>query len=183
MKNRYFRASGLILKRTNVGETDRVISVLTKERGKLLCVAKGVRKLKSSKRALLEPGNIIKGFFVQTKSWPLLAQATLIEDCRLMTPSLTNYRSLHLFLEIMEKIFVEDQLEVKVYNQVLLVRNHVLDPKIKNGQVRQKLDELIAQLGFRPPHQSKYVTISDYVAALTNSKLKSFEYLSAKKTN
>ena len=68
-RSRSFNADGIVLKRNKVGETDRVISLLTQEYGKLVAVAKGVRKLSSSKRAFLEPGNLVKAYFIKTKSF------------------------------------------------------------------------------------------------------------------
>ena len=49
MKTRTFSTKGIVLKRVNVGETERSINLLTQEYGKMTCVAKGVRKIKSSK--------------------------------------------------------------------------------------------------------------------------------------
>ncbi len=47
---RLYTAEGIVLKRTAVGETDRIITVFTRQYGKQRMVARGVRKV-SSKRA------------------------------------------------------------------------------------------------------------------------------------
>ena len=67
-RSKNFNVNGIILKRNKVGETDRVVTLLTQDYGKLVAVAKGVRKLTSSKRAALEPGNLVRAYFVKTKS-------------------------------------------------------------------------------------------------------------------
>lgn len=51
---RPFSSQSIILRRTNYGEADRVISFLTPERGKLSAIAKGVRKPKSKLAGGLE---------------------------------------------------------------------------------------------------------------------------------
>jgi DNA repair protein RecO (recombination protein O) len=51
---RPFSAEAAILRRTNYGEADRVISFLTLERGKVSAIAKGVRKPKSKLAGGLE---------------------------------------------------------------------------------------------------------------------------------
>jgi len=51
---RQFRTEAIVLRRTNYGEADRVINLLTPERGKLSAIAKGVRKQKSKLAGGLE---------------------------------------------------------------------------------------------------------------------------------
>jgi DNA repair protein RecO (recombination protein O) len=49
-----FRTQAIVLRRTNFGEADRVVSLLTPERGKISAIAKGVRKPKSKLAGGLE---------------------------------------------------------------------------------------------------------------------------------
>ncbi len=49
-----FRTEAIILRRTNYGEADRILNVLTPEHGKLSAIAKGVRKAKSKLAGGLE---------------------------------------------------------------------------------------------------------------------------------
>jgi len=51
---RPFSTPAIILRRTNYGEADRIINVLTPERGKISAIAKGVRKPKSKLAGGLE---------------------------------------------------------------------------------------------------------------------------------
>src|SRR6185503_8761599 len=97
LSSKTFNALGIVLKRTNTGETDRVVSLLTQEHGKLVAIAKGVRKMSSSRRADLEPGNYIKAQFVVTKSMPILTQTKLIDDCSQIRQSLPEIRKLTQF--------------------------------------------------------------------------------------
>ena len=49
-----FRTEAIILRRTNYGEADRILNLLTPERGKMSAIAKGVRKAKSKLAGGLE---------------------------------------------------------------------------------------------------------------------------------
>lgn len=180
MKDKSFSTTAIVLKRVNVGETDRIINLLTQEYGKFTVVAKGVRKMKSSKRAYLEPGNIIKAFCINTKSLPLLTQASLIQDCSAMQQNLASFRSLSQFLEILEKLFVEIELEPEIYNAVLLLRKRIIAGKAPATFVRETLSNIIVQMGFQHPKDSKYKNISDYISALSDSKMRSYDYLQVK---
>ncbi|WP_068259244.1 DNA repair protein RecO [Janibacter limosus] len=51
-----YRDSGVVLRTHKLGEADRIITVLTRGRGKIRAVAKGVRRTKSKFGARLEPG-------------------------------------------------------------------------------------------------------------------------------
>lgn len=177
MSARSFTTNGLVLKRSNVGETDRIVHLLTQEYGKLVCVAKGVRKLESTKRACLEPGNHIRGFFVATKSMPLLTQATLMSDCRTMELTLPKIRQLTQLLEILEALFVEQELEPEMFDAVLQLRERMVLNRASTVYVRDTLNEIITNLGFQHPEESAYPNISEYVAALSDKPMKSFEYL------
>jgi len=180
VKDKSFSTTAIVLKRVNVGETDRIINLLTQEYGKFTVVAKGVRKMKSTKRAFLEPGNIIKAYCINTKSLPLLTQASLIEDCSQMQQSLAAFRSLNQMLEIFEKLFVEMELELEIFNEIILLRKRIITGKAPSSYVRDTLSKIIVNMGFQHPKDSKYKNISDYISALSDSKMKSYQYLQVK---
>lgn len=175
---RTFTTLGVVLKRVNIGESDRIVTILTKDYGKYSAVAKGVRKLSSSRGAALEPGSYVKAFFVQTKSLPLLTQAVLIEGAAGMPHSLSGYRNLSQILEIFEKLFVEEALEESVFEQVLSLRKRVMHQHGGAGQIRRELGALIEALGFQHPDESDHETVSEYLESLLSQQLRSFEFLS-----
>lgn len=53
--NKSFRDSAIVLRTQNLGETDRIIVMCTRERGIVHAVAKGVRRSSSKFGARLEP--------------------------------------------------------------------------------------------------------------------------------
>lgn len=175
MANKSFSLKALVLKRVSVGETDRVVTLLSQEKGKLVCVAKGVRKLNSSKRAYMEPGNIIKAFFVKTKSLPLLIQAKPISDSAPAKVSLTRIRQLAQILEVYDKLFVEEELPAHIYNLAIRIRSDVVAGQLK--KTKGHLGRLITLLGFPHPSKTKYKTILEYVQHLAERPMHSFKFL------
>jgi DNA repair protein RecO len=176
-RSRSFTADGIILKRNKVGETDRIITLLTQEYGKLVTVAKGVRKISSSKRAFLEPGNLVQAYFIKTKSMPLLTQAKLINDCGQARTNLVDIRKLTQFLEILEKLFIEDEVEEQLFENILKLRQEISEQSISNGQIKRQLENLIEKMGYPHPKETKFSSVLDYVSSLTNRPMRSFEYL------
>lgn len=175
-----FSTTGIVLKRSKVGETDNIVTLLTPDRGKIVTVAKGVRKMTSSKRAALETGNYVKAYCVVTKSLPLLTQATLIDDCSTIRNKLPKIRQLTQLLEILEKLFVEEKLEKGLFASILTIRAEILKEKSSHRTIKSQLEDLIANLGYQHPQETKHASVLDYVSALANKPMRSFEYLVVK---
>lgn len=181
MSPRTFSCTGIVLKRINTGETDRIVTLLTKEQGKMVAVAKGVRSLSSTKRASLEPGNIVKAFFVRTKSLPLLTQTKIVSDCIELPQTLQRLRQLSEILEILEKLFVEEELDDQTYKKVLHIRNLVVAKERYSKAIRQALVELIVELGFQNPDDTTHASISEYVSSLSEKPMRSYKFLKLQK--
>jgi recombinational DNA repair protein (RecF pathway) len=139
-------------------------------------VAKGVRKISSSKRAFLEPGNHVRCLLINTNSMPLLTQATLIDDCSEIHSTLPKIRQLVQLLEIIDALFVEDQ-EEGLFDKVLKIRSEIVKPGPTNGKIKQYLDELIVELGYQHPQETTYSSLLEYVSALADRPIRSWEYL------
>ncbi|MDO5739724.1 MAG: DNA repair protein RecO [Ornithinimicrobium sp.] len=54
-----YREAALVLRTHKLGEADRIVTMLTRGRGKVRAVAKGVRRTKSKFGARLEPGMVV----------------------------------------------------------------------------------------------------------------------------
>ena len=179
MATRSITVSGIILKRHNTGETDRIVTLLTQELGKITVVAKGARKLNSSKRAVLEPGNLVKAFCVITSSLPLLTQATLISDTNTARESLLKMRQLHQFLEIIDQLFVEEEVSLELFQTILQVRAEIAASTSHIGKIRRLFEEILTQLGFHDPG-TRIASILDKVSELTERPIRSYDYLVVK---
>ncbi|MBP9781828.1 DNA repair protein RecO [Candidatus Woesebacteria bacterium] len=181
MLQRNFTAVGLVLKRVKVGETDVIITMLTQERGKLVCRAKGVRTLRSTKRSALQPGNIVRFHWLETKSLPLLTQALMEKDCSEMESTLPRMRQLSQLLELCERLFIETELEQQIFSQVLNLRQSIVHNRLGSTDVRTTFRSIITQLGYQDPEDSKYETIGDYISALSDKPMRSYNFLSVKR--
>lgn len=180
MAVRSFSTTGIVLKRHNIGETDRVVTMLTQDQGKITCIAKGVRTLQSSKRAYLEPGNYIKAFCIFTHGMPILTQASLISDTGVMRESLKNVRKLHQFLEIIDRLFVEEELELDFFNEILTLRELILSEDATISKIRRGFDQILNRLGYSDNVPSITMSILEQVATVTERPIRSYEYLVVK---
>lgn len=171
--------SGIILKRSDVGEADRIVTVFTREQGKIAAVAKGCRKLSSSRAAALEPGSHSKIFLVETKSLPILTQAQLITDFSHAKKDLTSMRKVFEVLEIIDSLLIESDIQERVFAHTLAIFEHLNTLELTNANtVRAHLTAIVEILGFAD--RANMVggrPFRDYVEELTQKKMKAYAYL------
>lgn len=65
IEHRFYKAEGIILKRKNIGEADKILTVFTRQRGKVRFLAKGVRRITSRRSGHLE---VFSHVFVTVRS-------------------------------------------------------------------------------------------------------------------
>jgi DNA repair protein RecO (recombination protein O) len=70
-----YRAEAIVLRTHKLGEADRIITLLTRERGKVRAVAKGVRRTKSKFGARLEPFSRVDVLVFEGKNLDIITQA------------------------------------------------------------------------------------------------------------
>lgn len=179
MRAKTFVTEGIVLKRSSVGETDRIVTFLTRDFGKLVAVAKGVRSLTSSRRAHLEPGNLLKLFVVNTKSLPLITQTSLIASQSSQHPSLADVRRLSQILEVLDRLFVEGDIDQGSYLKAIKLREAFVSDS-PHHVIQTLLGSLLEQLGYQDYRETSHTSVLDYVAEITEKRMKSFEYLQVK---
>jgi DNA repair protein RecO (recombination protein O) len=81
-RQRLYRVSAIVLKRREMGEADRLLTVLTRDRGKLTLLAKGVRRPASRKAGHIEPFTHVDLLVAKGKSLDLITQAETLEAHR-----------------------------------------------------------------------------------------------------
>lgn len=75
-----YRYTAIVLKKREVGETDRIYTFFTREAGKVASLAKGVRKSEAKLAAALETGSKVEVMVVRTRGMGKIAGAVLEES-------------------------------------------------------------------------------------------------------
>jgi DNA repair protein RecO (recombination protein O) len=78
-KERSIRVEGIILQHSDFGEADRLLTVYTRELGKVRAVAKGVRKPRSRKAGHIEPFTRAALLLARGRDLYILTQAEAVE--------------------------------------------------------------------------------------------------------
>ncbi len=81
-RSRVNRMQGVVLRRRDQGEADRVLTVFTPDQGKLNLIAKGIRKTTSRKAGHLELFTHVSMLVAQARTWDIVTEATAVESFR-----------------------------------------------------------------------------------------------------
>lgn len=174
-----FSATGILLKRSNTGEADRVVTIFTREYGKITAIAKGCRKLTSSKLSVLEPGTFIKAYMVKTNSLPILTQASILEEYPTVRLDIVKIRKLFEVLEMIDALLVEEDVQEEVFALTLAMLERLDNASEQSGGfIRSSLRHVIEVLGFSEDGVvGANQSVKDYVEDVTSRKMKAFAYL------
>ena len=73
-----YREQGVVLRTYKLGEADRIVHVLTPGRGKVRCVAKGVRRTQSRLGGRMEPYSLVDLQLYEGRNLDIVTQASLL---------------------------------------------------------------------------------------------------------
>ena len=115
----YFTTEGVILKKSNFGEADRLLTIFTRDHGKITCIAKGARRPRSKKAGHIELGNWCKLFVAQGKNIDLLTEVQLKRAFGISEFNEEKANQIYHLLEIVENLTATHQKNREVF--ILLV--------------------------------------------------------------
>jgi DNA repair protein RecO (recombination protein O) len=107
--------TGVILSRKDIGEADRLLTVFSKNEGKIKIIARGTRRLKSKNASHIEPFTVGKYTIVPGKTFYVLtgAESVLINEG--ITKDLDKYKMASYASEILGIVGMENQPMIKSY--------------------------------------------------------------------
>ena len=169
-----FKTEGIILKRTNFGEADRILTLYTKHYGKIKAMAKGVRRITSRKGGNVETFNHVTGFFAKGKNFEILTEVITVNVFGDWRKDLKKVGIAYYFSELIDKLTPEAQPNQAVFQ---LLKDHL--SKIQQGislaLVRGFEENLLKQLGYGIPqvHLGQPKSLKTYLETITERKINS----------
>jgi DNA repair protein RecO (recombination protein O) len=114
-----YRDDGIVLRTHKLGEADRIVSVLTRGRGKVRAVAKGVRKTKSRFGARLEPPTHLQLQLYEGRELDIVTQVETLDHFRAIREDLDRLTRAVSMLEAADQLSLEGEANPALYQMLL----------------------------------------------------------------
>jgi len=107
-RERVYRTEGVVLRRQDLGEADRLTTIYTLDYGKLRLVAKGVRRIRSRKAGHLEPFTRVALLIARGRELDIITQAETIDGYPGFRNNLDQLGQASYIVELLDCFSVEE---------------------------------------------------------------------------
>lgn len=176
-----YTVEGIILKRRNVGEADRIITVFTKQYGKMRLLAKGIRRIISRRAGHLEVFSHVTLTLHKGRSLDLISEASAIRSGLLFDTDDVRLGFAYCMCELVDQLLADHQEHEDIF---FLLRDSLNELLASNSQeVYQKLlgrfvHEMLWKLGFL--QSSRLLTteqMQPFIEEITERRLRAWPHL------
>lgn len=110
-----YRSEAVVLRRQDLGEADRLLTIFTPDRGKFRVVAKGVRKPRSRKAGHLEPLTRARLMLARGRELDIITQAEAIDLFPSLRDDLIKLGQASYAVELLDRFTVEEGASQRLY--------------------------------------------------------------------
>ena len=150
MSERLYRTDAIILRRSDFGEADRLITVFTPERGKLRLLAKGVRKTTSRKAGHVELFMLTDMLIAQGRTWDIISQAEIVEPYRDLREDLDKTSHAYYLAELVDRFTEEHDANAPLFELMAVTLAHLSHTDNLFIALRYFELHLLSLTGFQP---------------------------------
>ncbi len=165
---RSYKTEGIVLKRQNFSEADRILTVFTRTHGKIKVLAKGVRRIKSRRGPNIELFNQVTLFLHQGRNFDILTEAQAQNTFPQIRKKLELIGLAYYVCELIDGLCAENQPHPKVFELLIKILN-----ELENDLIHKFELSLLAELGFLPIGESvANLNTNLFIEQLLERKLK-----------
>ncbi len=150
MNQRTYSSIGFVIQRKNYLEADRILTLFTKDFGKITVLARGVRKVTSRKRGGIEVFNKIKISVAKGKGFDILTEVEVVDSPNEIKSDLKRMSVGFYFCEVLQKITRDEEKHLELFS---IVEEYFEKLKIESKLKKLRLEfakEVLISLGFWP---------------------------------
>jgi len=144
-----YKDIGIPFKQINFGETDRIVSILTKYHGRIDAIAKGVRKLTSRKGGNIDIMTLSKYSFAKGENLDIVTEVEQIHGYEVVKEDLNTTLSLFFLCELLDVFLQKGSEEREIFSLLLNILNLLEQSKTSLAVYAFALKLLTIQ-GFAP---------------------------------
>ena len=150
-KFRSFRVDAVVLRHSDYGEADRLLTLFTRQSGKMRAIAKGARKIASRKAGHIEPFTHVKLQLAKGKDMFLITQADTVDAYLPLRDDLILTSQASYVLELLDRFSYEDGAEHPATFRLLTETLSRLASKADAWTTLRYYEiRLLDHVGFRP---------------------------------
>lgn len=144
---KFYKTTGLIYKTKNFKDNDKLVWILTGKKGKIGCIAKGIRKVKSRKAGHVDLLNYNKLSLYEGRNLDILKETTCINNFQELKTDFTY--ELFYIAELIDKIEMEES-EAALLLRYLIEFLEAADKNTFNKLLISFEIKLMKLIGFEP---------------------------------
>jgi len=114
-----YKTRGIIIRRSNFGEADRLLTIFTERFGKVKAIAKGARKQQSKLAGNLEPFCLTNFVIAEGRNLDIVTEAEIINCFFKIRNNLKSVNSSFYLAEVIDKLSEEREAHSDVFNLLL----------------------------------------------------------------
>lgn len=173
--SRVLTAEGIVIKRKNLGEADRMLTVFTKKYGKVRLLARGVRKISSKRGPHIEVFTHIIATIHKSQSQDTLTEVAPVTSFEQIRKDLQRVGAAYYLCELIDGLLPIEQPHEDVFH--LLVEAFTTLSTVKNDRIEvlraRFAAALLTKLGYMEAGKKfKDNDIDGYVEDLLEHRLK-----------
>ena len=147
-----YKTPGIVLRSINLSETDRLVTIMTENFGKIKCVAKSARKLKNRFTAALEPMSYNRTIYFGKENQTLyrLNHSDIIESFQSIRDDFDKLYTGIYFNELTDVMVSEGHRELKMFHLLLESLESLAQGQNRETLCRVFEMRLLAYSGYTP---------------------------------
>ncbi len=111
-----YKTQGLVIRKTDSGEADRIFTVLSKDYGKIKIKGRAIRKITSKLRGGIDTFNLSGIEFIQGKNQKILTDAVVLEKFAGTKRDLAKIKISQMIGQSLDSLLVAEEKDEKVWN-------------------------------------------------------------------
>ncbi|MFW6110124.1 MAG: DNA repair protein RecO [Patescibacteria group bacterium] len=147
-----YKFEGLVTKRTNYSETDRILTIFTRDKGMVSVLAKGVRKVDSRKGGHVDLLSHTVVQLAEGKNLYILTEAELVDSFEGIKASLEKMGWGYYMAEFINEFVQEGQGSYSLFRILLMALGHLAEADLISSPSLTHAFELkaLSELGYAP---------------------------------
>lgn len=172
-KVRSVKTEGIVIKRKNLGEADKLLTIFTRESGKLQIKAKGVRRITSRRSPHIELLNYASLTLYKSERMPILTEAQVVHEFSSLKKNLTRVWAAYHLCELIDGLCPENEPHADIFHLFKDTLYRVSYEKQLKPIVSDFEKELLRILGYWNDKKVSPLTTHEFIEDIMERRLKS----------